>query len=257
MKQFILETEPKNGIVSLSGSGYRYLVLVRRMKKGDALNVRLPNGESAVSIIQEISGGTLTLQLTSIPASSPAAPISKKPALILLQAMPKGSKLDLIVRQAAEVGITKVVPFFSKHCIKQDAGGWDAIGGRTDRLRRIVKEARQQSGSAVLTELSEPLGMAGLFEYWRSIAEQSLGLLVYELGSDLPSKLLTENAAVHGASPPQQIVFAIGPEGGFAAEEADLFIENGFKSISLGSNILRVETAALYAASAIQTLLNV
>jgi 16S rRNA (uracil1498-N3)-methyltransferase len=125
------------------------------------------------------------------------------PAIILFQAMPKGAKLDLIVRQATEVGVREVVPFFSEHSEARRSGD-----GRLERLQRIIKEARQQSGSQIATTIHAPLDVGGLFDYWTQLQEQednaghapALGILLYEGGASraCASSFAEQNSEVRG-----------------------------------------------------------
>ncbi|GHT48336.1 ribosomal RNA small subunit methyltransferase E [Spirochaetia bacterium] len=314
MKQFLLQTEPHKGIVTLEGRDYRYLVLVRRMKEGHVFDVCLPDGTLERALVKKIDKKSLVICI--LPKSdgdgsgdfsgsgshigdgsddgddggsrlnAPSSTISHK--LILMQSMPKGAKLDVIVRQATEVGIAKVIPFYSKYSLpqetKQETQLENTPSKRTQRLQRIIKEARQQSGSRVMTEIREAVNTEGIIEYWNGIKEDSIGLLIYEeesckaSGNSLleimrllnskkskvnseSSKINSENSKIknenYSENAIKKIVFVVGPEGGFSKEEASLFLENGFKAISLGPNILRVETAAVYAAALIQTLCHI
>jgi len=264
VKQFILNDTPdKNGIVQLKDEDFRYLVRVRRLAVGEHFPALLPNGEETLVQILSIDRNTLfgkcNLFSTSKPPSSsaPFAPLrlcenssENIPPIILFQAMPKGDKMDLIVRQAAEGGITQIVPFVSEFSIKSSVSAQ-----KFTRWQKIIKEARQQSGSKIATTLYE--GESGkiftlneLFNYWLDLKKDGvLGLLFHHLG--------LEQNSLHGylINNPKTVVFAIGPEGGFSGKEVSLFLDNGFKPLFIGDTILRTETAALYCAAAIRILL--
>jgi len=253
VKQFILKGGPdRDNIVRLENNDYRYLVRVRRLAVGEFFPALLPGGEETLVQVLSIDHGVLTGKCFSpaeaaLPEASPLEAASQIPPIILFQALPKGEKMDLIVRQAAEGGITEVVPFVSEFSIAKASAG----GQKFSRWERIIKEARQQSGSKTATSIRRPLTMNELFDYWKKLKETgALGLLFhYQKG--------LEQESLHGYlnSIPRIVVLAVGPEGGFSNLEVSLFLENGFKPMTVGNTILRTETAALYCAAVIKILL--
>jgi len=171
------------------------------------------------------------------------------PPIILFQSLPKGEKMDLIVRQAAEGGIEQIVPFMSEFsAIKNNKNTWHKF----TRWEKIIKEARQQSGSITPTVIRQPLSVDGLFAFWEELNAQNTGVLGL-LFHHLP----LAKASLHGYlyKKPEIVALAIGPEGGFSDSEAQRFMAAGFKPVTIGETILRTETAALYAQAAVQVLL--
>jgi 16S rRNA (uracil1498-N3)-methyltransferase len=256
VKQFILNKEPgKDNIVRLEGDDYHYLVRVRRLAVGEFFTALLPDGEEAEIQIVSIGRGTLTGRCNSLlnkssvpPCCESAGSMCVNPSckIVLFQALPKADKMDLIVRQAAESGITEIVPFVSEFSIAKTK----ADGQKYTRWEKIIKEARQQSGSKIATSLHKPLVFNELINYWLELkSEGALGLLFHH-------QVLAQKS-LHGYlnSNPVVTAFAIGPEGGFSGAEVSLFMENGFNPITIGDTILRTETAALYCAAAIRILL--
>jgi 16S rRNA (uracil1498-N3)-methyltransferase len=163
--------------------------------------------------------------------------------------MPKGDKMDLIARQAAEGGVTEVVPFVSEFSVAKTK----TDGQKFTRWERIIKEARQQSGSRIATTLHKPLTIKELFEYWEELKTKgALGILFHHV----PSCAL-EQISLHGYLniDSKVVVLAVGPEGGFSDSEVSLFLEKGFKTLTIGDTILRTETAAVYCAAAIRIIL--
>ena len=247
MKQFILNNEPDgNGRVRLEGGDYRYLARVRRLAPGEYFPALLPDGAEIMIRVCSVDNRTLVGEILR---SENSRPDSHLPPIILFQSMPKGEKMDLIVRQAAEGGLTEIVPFVSEFsAVKIEKSG----GQKFSRWERIIKEARQQSGSGTATVIRQPLSMDGLFAYWEQIKIQQSGVLGL-LFHHLPLAKLS----LHGYldSSPEAVVLTIGPEGGFSPAEADRFVAAGFKPFTMGDTILRTETAALYAQAAVRILL--
>ncbi|GBU26593.1 RNA methyltransferase [Treponema sp. R8-4-B8] len=255
MKQFILNKEPdfsqgdEGGIVKLEGNDYHYLVNVRRLATGEFFPALLPDGKETLVQVLSIERGELTGKCST--TESPHGQEFNLPPIILFQAIPKSDKMDLIVRQAAEGGITEIVPFVSEFSTAKIAA---EKGQKFLRWERIIKEARQQSGSKTATAIHQPLTRNELFDYWKKLREKdasnTLGLLFHHQKG-------LENESLHGYlnSIPHVVAFAIGPEGGFSDKEVALFMENGFKPLTIGDTVLRSETAALYCAAAIRVLL--
>jgi len=260
VKQFILANEPVDDTVRLEGGDFRYLVRVRRLAVGEFFPALLPNGAETLVQVLSISGGVLTGKCLPNNEAAPVPPETQIPPIVLFQAMPKGEKMDLIVRQAAEGGITEIVPFVSEFSVAREKTG----GQKYSRWERIIKEARQQSGSKIATSIRPPasekcpsnrwMTKTELFDYWKELKEAgALGLLFHH---PVHNRGLEQNS-LHGYlnSIPQIVALVIGPEGGFSENEVSIFLEKGFKPLTIGDTILRTETAALYCAAAIRILL--
>ena len=248
MKQFLLTKEPDDNIVRLDGDDYRYLVRVRRLATGEFFPALLPNGEETLIQVLSVEKGLLTGKCVSA-EKKPDSPSPSIPAIILFQALPKGEKMDMIVRQAAEGGITEIVPFISEFSVAKASAGEQKFS----RWQRIIREARQQSGSKIATNIRRPLTREGLFNYWIKLQTSgALGLLFHHQG--LEQKPL-HSYLDSSYRVPEVIALAVGPEGGFSDTEVSLFLENGFNPITIGDTILRTETAALYCAAAVRILL--
>ena len=262
MKRFILKEEPDSkGLVRLGGADYHYLIRVRRLVVGEYFSAQLPGGEETLIRIHSAADGVLTGECAAAPNAENGlpeggVPQGGLPPIILFQALPKGEKMDLIVRQAAEGAVTEIVPFISEYSVPkikgQGRGGADPAANKTARWERIIREARQQSGSAIATAIRPPVSADALFAYWEGLKQQrpgALGLLFHHIP--------LAQASLHGYldNCPETVALAIGPEGGFSPAEADRFLAAGFKALTMGNTVLRTETAALYGAAAIRIIL--
>ena len=250
MKQFILETGPgTDGLVRLEGDAYRYLVRVRRLAPGEYFSALLPGGDEVSVRVLSVDNKTLTGEIEQHASISHSSLLI--PHLILFQALPKGDKMDLIVRQAAEGGVSEIAPFVSEFSVVKIKDNQ-----RLTRWRRIIKEARQQSGSKVETEIHPPESLDGLFSRWERIQTawpNSVGLLFHQ--TPLANESLHGYLGKSSELLPGAVVVAIGPEGGFSSAEAERFMAAGFKPFTIGDTVLRTETAALYAQAAVRILL--
>jgi 16S rRNA (uracil1498-N3)-methyltransferase len=254
MKQFILNSEPdRDGRVRLEGRDYRYLARVRRLAPGEYFPALLPDGTGVMVRVCSVDNQTVVGEIAPNGAASHGAANSPLPPIILFQALPKGEKMDLIVRQAAESGLAEIVPFASEFSMVKITNDRKH---KLSRWERIIKEARQQSGSTAATAIRQPLSIDGLFAYWEQLVVQyaaqggnALGLLFHHLP--------LAQTSLHGYldSSPEMVALVIGPEGGFSSAEAERFMAAGFKPFTVGNTILRTETASLYAQAAVRILL--
>jgi len=166
MRRLILAVPPdEGGRIRLRGKDGRYLSRVLRLGPGDSFRVLLPDGREAQASV--LSAGKDIVEAAVAREADAAASLVadrkrkaatvRTPPIVLLQALPKGQKMDLIVRQATEAGVAVIIPFVSDHSVSRPEEA-DA-SRKKERWERIAKEARQQSGSDVPTEILAPRGL--------------------------------------------------------------------------------------------------
>lgn len=268
MRRLLLAEPPDNtGSIVLGGRDFRYLVRVLRLDRGDQFRGLLPDGTESLFKIVEIGKTSLTARrLGSVHSDESSASkgisasivadrerkelVPSLSPIILCQALPKGQKMDLIVRQATEAGVTAIIPFVSRHSVPKV----DQVQGmqKIERWNRIIKEARQQSGSDVATRIEPITDITGLIAYWEQLHQTNNGSRALLLHQD-PLAKGTLHGYLEGNT--ETVLIAVGPEGGFSQEEAAEFAAHNFKPLLLGANVLRTETAAIYAIAAVQVLL--
>lgn len=152
--------------------------------------------------------------------------------LVLAPALLKGAKMDWVVEKATELGVRRIAPFLSRHTV--------GLGPRTERWRRIAVAAAKQCGRTRVPAVDAPVPWAALVRApW-----DGLRLLAWEAERERPITTLPPDAGA--------LVIAVGPEGGFAADEVEDARAHGFTTISLAPRILRAETAALVATALCQ-----
>ena len=299
MKQFLLPHGVlSDGTVRLDGKDFRYLVRVRRIKAGDTLTVALPDGKPALMLVTEVGAASLTAVVqpedtgggteagaaVGVKAGVKSGAVNGAggagvksgegtgpPSIVLFQALPKPAKMDLIVRQAAEAGVHEIVPFISERSGRVPWGSPGAAS-RAERWRRIVREARQQSGSPVDTLITEPpsgisAGISAVLAVYaakqaavQTAAGRTTAFVMSErppAGKGGPNDAARRSFHEGLTPPPRLVCIAVGPEGGFSAQETRLFADNGFISVTVGlwGTVLRVETAAAWAVAAVSVIL--
>lgn len=159
-----------------------------------------------------------------------------KKRLTLYMAYSKSDKMELVVQKAVELGISSYRPFISSRCVKipDEKSSLKA----NERFRRIAFEAVKQCGRAGEIEVMLP---AGFEEMLTDINCHDTVLFAYEASTGSLRSALERCG--------DDIAMIIGPEGGFTCEEANKIIEAKGISVSLGTRILRAETAAIALAS--------
>ena len=252
MKRFLLPSPPNpEGIIWLSGKDYHYLVRVRRLKAGQGFDAALPDGKETQVHILSTADNILVGKCHE--GTEKQTHMCCLPPLALFQGLAKGGKMDLIVRQAAESGVSIIAPFESGHsAARLNKPSIEKKNEKVKRWERIVREARQQSGSAIETKVLPPCSFEALLEYWDSLKKtykRPLGLLLHQ--APLAKGSFHDYLGIN----PDLVALAIGPEGGFSPGEVSQFLEKGWKPLEISYTVLRTETAALYGTAAIRTIL--
>jgi 16S rRNA (uracil1498-N3)-methyltransferase len=240
VKQFLLPASYKGERrFTLEGRDFHYIARVLRLQEGDQLAAMDGRENHYRMRLVRVGGRDCTVELAP---ESPAEPVQDGVRVTLLQCLPKGRKIDLIVRQATEAGVWRIVTLVSDHCVVR-AGDDDA---RTARLSRIAREAVQQSGAARVPLIEGPRELASVA---RAGEGWGTALFFHERRLDAaPLHLLLAGAS-------QDVTVLIGPEGGLSDPEVAILRGAGFMPAWLGSTVLRVETAAVYALGAVTTII--
>jgi 16S rRNA (uracil1498-N3)-methyltransferase len=246
MRRFILPTDYRGEeTLRVSGKDAHYLARVLRLKPNDEFEAEDRAGGSYRARVLEatpvFSLALAKIDETSRLASAPDTDIS------LFVCLPKGAKLDLVARQATEAGVTRIVPVLSERAIPRPAD-WSA---KRARLERVVREARQQSGSLRRTEILDPLSLGQAISLWAELCRAGRGPAFFFHESPLAETSLHR----YLSSVPAQVALLIGPEGGLSSVETDTLRAAAWLPIFLGANVLRAETAALYAVAAVRVIL--
>jgi 16S rRNA (uracil1498-N3)-methyltransferase len=219
---------------ALTGDEARHLSQVLRMKAGDSVIVFDGKGRRAAAEVLEVSRDRVSLKVGDVLPS-----VVPLPAITLAQAIPKGKNMDLIVQKSVELGIAAIQPLVSRYTVVQPGDG------KSGKWRRNAMEACKQCGQDTLPDIAEPLD----FGRWIGSQKEAPGLkLIASLAPG--AQPLREVLRAHPNT--TQATFLIGPEGDFSAEETSSAIAAGFLPVSLGSIVLRVETATIFCLSALR-----
>lgn len=168
-----------------------------------------------------------------------AAPCSAEPTaqVTLYQCTLKADKFEWILQKGTELGVTRFVPVISQRSIVRPAA---TILKKYERWQAILREAAEQCGRGRLPTLAPPLD-------WHEAIQQAQGVRLLPWEGQNTTAITIKAAVTQAAidTNPKSVALLIGPEGGIAHEEATAAQAQGWQLISLGSRILRAETAAL------------
>lgn len=279
MRQFISKEFPdKKGLLRICGKDFRYLRQVLRLKSGDMLSVRFSDGtlqnttvcnvdENSREIVLQICGKSGNPENLDVTRGTKAEEIQNSCPEIeyfLFQYIAKPVKMEQIIRQATECGVKYIIPVCGEFSQKQNILSMQH--SKKERIERIVREARQQSGSPVETEILEPNSTENAISFWKekksslSADEKSVAVVLWERNEKTVSlkKIFQSESEKENknAEKIKKVAIVVGCEGGISPDEINLLLSAGFNAIHFPGNILRCETAALYGIAAVQSALN-
>jgi len=248
IKQSLISGQP----VRLDEDDSFHAIKVLRLRPGDA--IELADGLGHLFIAEIVAAGR---ERGAVVEAVPGKELgSEKPAtpaavnLTVAQAMPKGRKLDLVVEQLSEIGVDRLVPVLSEKSVARDQGA----GEKLDRWQRIARSASAQAKHRRIMEVAAPVSLAD----WLKTFSGNVLALVTETAADRLGEAVAELVSITVDRDPGQagesgrdIALLIGPEAGFSPGELTMLKDAGAHFASLGTLVLRTETAALVAATVV------
>lgn len=220
--------------IELKPEAAHYVRTVLRLKKSNQLIVFNGLGDEYLSMIDEVSRKRVVINIVEKKSRCIESPLN----IHLGLGISRGDRMDWAVQKSVELGVNCITPLITERCVVKFKA--DKKQQRQQHWQHIVQHATEQSGRTILAELTPIQSL----ESWVNIPQ---GLSVFlDPTAEKSLKDLPENI--------NKITLMAGPEGGFSATERLLSINAGFIPIRLGQRILRTETAALSALSAVQML---
>lgn len=224
-----------NGEVCVAGDLFRHIRDVCRFKEGDRFEA-LP-GDGAAILMEIVSVGKRDLRARAL--SARVLPALEKPYLTLALSLPKMPKTDWIIEKCVELGVREIRPFVSDYSFLRDPS--EVSENRMDRWRKIAQAATQQSGRGDVLAIAPIETLSSRLEEFNR-ADRTGGLFPYE--GDARQGLKSAVAELK-TRPLDNLWMFVGSEGGFSKREVDLFAACGLPPVSMGTQILRVETACV------------
>jgi len=234
---YVPDPRIEKGLLKVDGSEVRHIRRVLRLKVGDRLVLFDGSAKEYEGIIVEESPSSVVIKVQGIFSPSKESPLE----ITLAQSLLKGEKMEYLIQKATELGIKKIIPFFSSRSVP--------LLDKSKKLRRyhrwekIAIEACKQCGRITVPKVeplqnySEMLGMA---------SSEALRLILWEKEGQGLKEILKESKER------TKIFFVVGPEGGMSDEEVEEARRAGFIPINLGKRVLRSETASVCLLSILQ-----
>ncbi|MBC7448125.1 MAG: 16S rRNA (uracil(1498)-N(3))-methyltransferase [Hymenobacteraceae bacterium] len=230
--RFFLPDPPPGDLLPLPDDEAHHLTRVLRLTDGAAVEALDGRGHRYYGHLTASTKRGALLRVERRETAPPPAP-----ALHLLVAPPKNlDRLEWLLEKATELGLARFTPILTQHAERREL--------KLDRLRKITIAALKQSGGAWLPVLDELTPLAGALA-----AVDSARRLVAHLTTDPAERVALPRALTGGTG---SVAVLVGPEGDFTAAEVAQARAGGFQPVTLGSSVLRTETAALFAACVVR-----
>ncbi len=222
---FTTEIQPNTAVIR--GDDVKHIAKVLRLRAGDVVQLCDGNGRECNAVIRSISPDAVTFD-TELWREAASEPLAK---ITLFQCLPKAGKMETIIQKCVELGACGFVPVQSERCVVVLKPPYE---GRIERWQRVSEEAAKQSRRGVIPKVQLPVALDKL-----DFTEFDTVLAAYENEQTVSLK-----TALHERCG-KVIAIVVGPEGGFSEAEVKTLVQKGARSVSLGTRILRTETAGM------------
>ncbi len=230
---FLHELAPLTQPFVIRDEKAHYLFSVLRCKTGERLIVTDEKGCSYTAEILLATKKEVAINITGDYILDTESSLD----IILVQGLLKGEKMDFVIQKTTELGVSAIIPVITERSQLRKTR-------KHPRWKKIAEEASRQSGRTKVPEILETCSFKDIFDI--PVLISGKGIIFWEQrGEKLPAVASRLSAA-------DKIILIIGPEGGFSEEEVFLASEKGFFTATLGSRILRAETASIAAVAIIQ-----
>lgn len=233
IRRFIINSgNVSDGHAVVDGEVYKHIARVLRMGAGDPLLLVDENGVTYCGNIELVTKKSVEIAISSIQAADGGDGTS--PRITICQALPKGDRIDLILQKCTELGAHDFQLFGGSRSIAKVHR--DQLPGKLERWNRITAEAARQCGRNDVPVVT-----------WRHTALEAAANADHQLRLTLweDEREQSLKQVLSAQEMPASVIVAIGPEGGFDPLEVRHFSQHGFQPVSLGSRILRTETASI------------
>jgi 16S rRNA (uracil1498-N3)-methyltransferase len=234
---YVPQPKIERGMLRVEGDEVRHIRKALRLKAGDEVVVFDGAAREYEGTIVKEGSSSVVIMVQNVVSSKSESPLG----IALSQSLLKGEKMDYLIQKATELGVNRIIPFFSSRTIPLLEESRRLK--RHDRWKRIAVEASKQCGRGVVPKI-DPL--QDFFEMVQTATQDSLRLILWEKEGVRLREILK------GLKEKKKIFFVIGPEGGFTQEEVEHARKEGFIPVNLGRRILRSETSSLCLLSILQ-----
>ena len=232
---FVSPQELKGDFLTLTGENAEH-AKVLRLKNGENVLVCDGEGNECVCAVSDVSPGLISLVVQGRQASQSEPKVKAS----IYMAFPKADKLEHVIQKATELGAYEIVAFPSARCVSKPDE--KSLKKKLERWQKIAASAAEQSGRGLIPQV---VLLPNYQQALKRAAEADLSILFYENERATTLRMSLEKKQF------ETISLLTGPEGGLEAGEVEKAKEMGLQICTLGSRILRCETAPLCALSAV------
>ena len=236
---FIEEIKSEIEVFVIPEKEAKHMVKVLRMRQGNRFILMDGKGNRFESEIVGISRYKVSARIIRGLPKPSSSPVN----ITICQAVIKPRMMDYMVEKTSELGVSRIIPFYSERTVIQLDD--NKASNKIRHWKEIARSASKQSGRLTPADISEPVQFSDLIKTIGKIDSLKVVLWEGENITDLKELLRSKD-------PTTNFTGIIGPEGGFTGKEIGQLKASGVTPVSLGSRILRAETAAITLATIIQ-----
>lgn len=223
----------QNSLITLDDNAFNHLIRVLRMKTGESITLFDGSNQITPAVIHEVNKKTVIVKTANSVLDNRESPLN----IHLGQVISRGDKMEFTIQKSVELGVNTITPLLSERCgVKLDQ---DRLEKKVQQWQKIVISACEQCGRNIIPSINPVMKL----ETWCANLTDSLKLNLHPKAEQGINQLPNDN---------KNISLLIGPEGGLSNEEISMTHQYQFTDILLGPRVLRTETAALTAITALQ-----
>ena len=223
----------QNSLITLDDNAFNHLIRVLRMKTGESITLFDGSNQITPAVIHEVNKKTVIVKTENSVLDNRESPLN----IHLGQVISRGDKMEFTIQKSVELGVNTITPLLSERCgVKLDQ---ERLEKKVQQWQKIVISACEQCGRNIIPSINPVMKL----ETWCANLTDSLKLNLHPKAEQGINQLPNDN---------KNISLLIGPEGGLSNEEINMTHQYQFTDILLGPRVLRTETAALTAITALQ-----
>ena len=223
----------QNSLITLDDNAFNHLIRVLRMKTGESITLFDGSNQITPAVIHEVNKKTVIVKTANSVLDNRESPLN----IHLGQVISRGDKMEFTIQKSVELGVNTITPLLSERCgVKLDQ---ERLEKKVQQWQKIVISACEQCGRNIIPSINPVMKL----ETWCANLTDSLKLNLHPKAEQGINQLPNDN---------KNISLLIGPEGGLSNEEISMTHQYQFTDILLGPRVLRTETAALTAITALQ-----
>lgn len=218
----------------ITGEDAKHISKSLRMKVGEELTLCTLDGRRHECVIDSFTTDSVIVNILSSTMCEQEPSVK----ITLFMALTKGDKMDDIVQKSVELGVYEIVPVLTSRCISRPDE--KQMKKKVQRWQKIAESAASQSRRGVIPAVKD---VVTLKEASTLCSNFERSIVFYECGGEKIRDIVSEST--------KTLSMFVGPEGGFEEAEIELLKDNGVTPTTLGTRILRAQTAPLAGITAV------